>query len=87
MRAPVETPWLRFDLHAFLRQMGHNGEVVLTYRARPEVATRQWWSVRWTDDYGHTHGTAASSLQLLLRRAAEQEMACEAQDAWEQGQR
>jgi hypothetical protein len=87
MSVPVEVPWLRFDLRAFLRDAGERGEVKILYRRRPDVATREWWDLGWTDQAGRPASTAASSLQLLLRRAVEVEMDAEAQDSWDQGDR
>lgn len=77
------TPWDSIGALAFLRDVvGDATEdprgATLRLRRRPEVATRQWWEIEWTGADGKRHAAEASSLQLLMERAAEVEMAARA---------
>lgn len=70
------TPWASMNLHAFMHDMALNGQalVSLTCVYRPDVASRFWWTVEWTDEQGEKHEASAQELDLCLWRAAEKEL-------------
>jgi hypothetical protein len=69
------TRWHRVNTASFLNEMAGNGRITLEGRQRPDVQTRQWWTLQWTADDGRVVCTVeASSLTLLLKRAAAMEM-------------
>jgi hypothetical protein len=78
-----ETPWSSISPARFLRDVAQNDTATLTVRARPDVATRYWWTCGWMGADGKWHGEAASSLDLLMRRVAEVELAL--REAWGEG--
>ncbi len=78
------TEWAVMSFTAFMKDMAINanrdiGErtnppVTLSCRYRPDVASRFWYSVHWTDERGHEHTAEAQELDLCLWRAAEMEI-------------
>ncbi len=71
-----ETPWAVMNLAAFIKDMAINGQssVTLTCCYRPDVASRFWYTIEWTDDNGEKHSASAQELDLCLWRAAEIEL-------------
>ena len=84
MAAGGGLPWVRVSLLAMLRDVGQAGRATLTVEPRPDVATRRWWTFDWTGEDERPHHVEASSLDLLLQRAAETEGLAqrEAERAW-----
>ena len=77
------TPWDHISATAFMRDVvgdatGDLRGATLRLRRRPEVATRQWWEIEWTGADGKRYAAEASTLQLLMARAAETELAARA---------
>jgi hypothetical protein len=55
------TPWARMQIAAFMKEMALNvpdganhleHRVELSVLYRPDVASRMWWRIEWTDDEG-----------------------------------
>jgi hypothetical protein len=77
---PQETPWSSISPLRFLRDVASNGPATLTVEPRGEVATGYWWALTFVADDGRERAVVASDLALLMRRAAEAELA--AREAW-----
>jgi len=58
-----------YSVLRFMRAMMERGEVTLTMRSRPEVATRRWYVLTWQGQDKQAHTVVASDDQLLMRRA------------------
>ena len=72
------TRWHRVNAASFMSEMAGNGTLTLEGRPRPDVQTRQWWTLQWTADDGRVVCTVeASSLTLLFKRAVAMEMEVE----------
>lgn len=72
--------WATWSPLGFLRDVVDNCpsedetvEATLTCRRRPELRSRLWWTLEWRDAQGKERGANASSLTLLMERAAEME--------------
>lgn len=63
-------PWAEIDAEQLLRELTqYKTDVKLEVVCRPSVASRFWWSLRWTGEDGQEYGVAAQTLDLCLWRA------------------
>lgn len=71
-----ETPWAVMSLQAFMKDMAINSQEPVTFSCqyRPDVASRFWYTVTWTDASGQKRGTESQDPDLCLWRAAEMEL-------------
>ncbi len=77
------TPWSRMSLVQFLKDAAWNGadgageggslEAFVSVKYRPDVASRMWWTIRWTGEDKQQREASAQELDLALWRAAEME--------------
>lgn len=76
------TPWAvvsltRFIEHAIWQLRGDDDpldhEVVLRCRHRPDVASRKWYTLEWTDAEGNRAEVSSQRYDLLLWRACQRE--------------
>jgi hypothetical protein len=93
------TPWGSLSATRFMKEtVGHAAitesakaapHTMLSVVPRPDVATGQWWSLSWVGEDGDRHDVAASSLALLMERAAAVELGVrdEAEREWGEGAR
>jgi hypothetical protein len=58
--------------------MACNEGVVLTIFNRPDVATHYWYRIEWSGQDDQRYSVEASDMNLLMRRAAEKEVATRA---------
>lgn len=83
------TPWASVNLHSFISEMLYNeqtqkwgqpldepkrGEVVLRVVYRPDVASRQWFTLQWVGSDGDLAEVQAQRFDLLMWRAAQTEI-------------
>lgn len=69
-----ETPWAVVSLSAFMREMMFQGKVTFSCGHRPSVASRQWYTIEWTDENGDRRIAEAQEWDLCLWRAAQIEL-------------
>lgn len=70
-----QTPWATMSLAAFIKDVAINqSPVTLTCCYRPDVASRFWYTIEWTDSHGEKHSASSQELDLCLWRAAEIEL-------------
>ena len=68
------TPWSAIKLAELMRDLATEGaDVTLTCDARPSVASRFWWTLKWTTEDGRRWTADAQTLDLCLWRAAVRE--------------
>jgi len=69
-----ETPWAVMSLSAFMKEMAYSGKVSFSCVYRPSVASRQWYTIEWTDENGDRRIAEAQEWDLCLWRAAQTEL-------------
>ena len=50
---------------------GTDISVTLTASTRPDTSTGEWWILEWTDAQGQHHTQASQSVDVLVRRVAD----------------
>lgn len=78
------TPWAHMSAKSFMTEMMYNGApkgkddhptaVAIQVIYRPDVASRQWWTITWPSESGERLEASAQELELALWRAAEMEL-------------
>lgn len=68
-------PFVHPSATEFMRALSaEEGEVILRCASLPEVASRYWWTITWTDIDGQEHQAAAQTLNLCMWRAIQLHM-------------
>jgi hypothetical protein len=68
-------PWAEIDVEQCMREFTqYTTEVKLEVMPRPSVASRFWWTLKWTGEDGQEYCAQAQTLQLCLWRAAVREV-------------
>lgn len=79
-----KTPWAQMSAKSFMTEMMFNGApkgkddhataVAIQVIYRPDVASRQWWTITWPSESGERLEASAQQLDIALWRAAEMEL-------------